>query len=113
VKLISTRPNATKDFWWTSNEASIKALRDSVVALANQMNIPNDVTVSPDGLTCTATYTVDSEQTWQNFVTALASNVPTLVATRNAYYASNGHKLTLEVSNAETNEVLRVINVVA
>lgn len=111
VNLISTRPNTNAEFWWTTNDQSITNLRNQVLAVATQMNIPSTITVSENQLVCTTQYILESEEQWQQFTGALASTVTGLVPARNSYYAANGHTLRLEARAPDTGNIIKQINI--
>lgn len=111
VNLISTRPNTNAEFWWTTTDQSVSNLRNQVLAVATQMNIPNTVTVSENQLVCTTQYVLESEAQWQQFTSAISGAVPGLVAARNGYYAANGHTLKLEAVDPAAGTLLKEINI--
>jgi len=75
IKFNSTRPNTNADFWWTTSDPAITAIRDQVTALAQQANIPYEVVIAPDSLSLTAQFTTESREQWQNFVGNLSSAI--------------------------------------
>jgi hypothetical protein len=112
VKLITTRDNTNTEFWWTTTDPAVASLRNAALAVANQMNIPNEIAVSADELSCSIAYSVDSEQQWQDFVAAVAASQPTLSDARNAYHTNAGHTLKLEARIPETKKRIRDITIV-
>jgi hypothetical protein len=112
VKLITTRANTNTDFWWTTTDSSVASLRNAALAIADQMGIAHETTVSPNQLTCSVTYSVTSEQQWQDFAAAVTSSLPTLSGIRNSYHTNAGHNLKLEARLTESNELVKDINIV-
>lgn len=112
IKFISTRPNTNTDFWWTSADTAITEKRNQVVALASQAGIPFEMTTSPDNLTLTSKYTVESQEQWAAFTASISAAVPTLTSSRTAYFQANGHGLKFEAVDADTNQVIKEVNIV-
>ena len=112
VDIITTRPNTTADFWWTNTDATIVGYRASIVSIAEQRNLPVTLTVSPDGLTAKVRYTVADETEWQQFTMAVNAGAPAVAAARNAYHQSNNHSLKIEVTDTDTNQLVREITII-
>jgi hypothetical protein len=111
INLISTRPNTGAEFWWTSNDATIAGVRDQVLAVATQRNIPCTVTVSENQLTCVTQYVVESQDDWQGFIAAVTAAVPALAPSRNSYYNSNSHTLKFEARRVDTGELIKEVTI--
>ena len=112
VDIITTRPDTTAEFWWTNTDATIAGHRASVVNIASQRNLPVTLTVSPDGLTAKIRYTVADETEWQQFTMAVNAGAPAVAAARNAYHQANGHGLKIEVTDTDTNQLVREITLI-
>lgn len=110
VKFISTRPNANADFWWTNPDTTIATIRNQGASIADQLSIPHEVIMAPDGLTCTMQYTVESQQQWQQFANNVTSALPTAAPTRNTYHQNNNHTLKMEATDGTT--ILKEVQIV-
>ncbi len=106
IKFVTTRTNTNTDFWWTTTDPAVVALRNAASEIADQMNIPRETFISPDQLTYTVSYLVNDETHWQQLAAAVTASIPAMTSTRNSYHTAAGHSLKLEVRLAEPDDQL-------
>lgn len=110
INMISTRPNTNTDFWWTTTDPTIVSQRNSLSALFTENNVPSELTVSSNGLTCTMSYSV-AEGQWATIVGESKTRIPNLGQNRKSYHNTNNHTFKLEV-RSETGDLVQEVRIV-
>lgn len=112
INFVATRPNTNAAFWWESNDPTIISYRQIVSDHARTLGITLTETISPDQLTYTVTYIVETPELWVTFKSIIETDGD-VISYRKNYFTSNNHKLSVVIVQDETNEILRNIPVIS
>lgn len=110
INFVGTRPNTSAMFWWESNDPAIVNYRQIVNNQASSLGITATETISSDQLTYTVSYVAETPEIWSSFRAQAATDVKTF---RDNYFTSNNHKLSVNVINDETGEIIKNIVIIA
>lgn len=107
VTFTMERPDTTTDFWWESTDTQIVDICQTIDALAQSFSIIRTSSKSENGLVFTSKFVTTIDGSWQQFMNAVLSEMPTMIATRDAYLASAGHTIHMVINHIETNSIIK------
>lgn len=107
VTFTMERPNTTTDFWWESTDPQIVDICHKIDTLAESFSITRTSSKSENGLVFTSQFVTTIDGSWQQFMNAILSEMPTMIATRNAYLEAAGHTIRMVINHIETNSIIK------
>lgn len=106
VRFLSTRPDTSAAFWWSSTESDIVNFCNTIIGFAQNLGIQHSYVEGEDQLSSVSTFTVESVLQWNNLSKQILENIPGMLARRKDYYTNNNHTLVLEWVDSSDNTVV-------
>jgi hypothetical protein len=108
VEFHASRDNLDHDFFWESKDPVAETICTAVKNLAEVCEVPHSFTILEDNMSAVSSFTLPTLDYWTGFTGLIRYSTPTALEIRNNYFNNSGHRLVMEIKNAETNELIHV-----